>query len=65
MSIQELENAIRQLSGEEFARLAQWVDEYRAEQWDRQIEIDIRAAQLDDAGRQADADFNAGRCTPL
>ncbi len=65
MSIQELEQAIRQLSPEDFTQLAQWVDEYRAEQWDRQIEADIRAGRLDEAGRRADADFEAGRCTPL
>jgi hypothetical protein len=65
MSVQELENAIRQLSHEDFLQLAQWLDEYRAEQWDRQIEADIVAGRLDDAGRRADADFDAGRCTPL
>jgi hypothetical protein len=65
MSVQELENAIRQLSKEDFARLAQWIDDYRAEQWDRRIEADIRAGRLDEAGRRADSDFEAGRCTPL
>jgi hypothetical protein len=65
MSIQELENAIRQLSHDDFLQLAHWLDEYRAEQWDRQIEADIAAGRLDDAGRRADADFDAGRCTPL
>ena len=65
MSVQELENAIRQLSPEEFSQLAKWIDEFRAELWDRQIEADIRAARLDEAGRQADAEFEAGRCTPL
>jgi hypothetical protein len=65
MSIQELENAISQLSSDDFARLARWIDEYRAEQWDQRIEADIRAGRLDEAGQQADADFDAGRCTPL
>ncbi len=65
MSVQELENAIRQLSEEEFLQLANWLDEYRAEQWDRQIEADIRAGRLDAAGRRADEDFEAGRCKPL
>jgi hypothetical protein len=65
MSVQELENAIRQLSHEEFARLAQWIDEYRADHWDRQIEADIRAGRLDEVARSADADFEVGRCTPL
>jgi hypothetical protein len=65
MSVQELENAIRQLSREDFVRLAHWIDEYRADQWDRQIEADILAGRLDEAGRRADADFEAGRCSPL
>jgi hypothetical protein len=65
MSVQELENVFRQLSHDDFLQLAQWLDEYRAEQWDRQIEADIAAGRLDDAGRRADADFDAGRCTPL
>ena len=64
MSIQELEKAISQLSYEEFSQLARWVDEYRAELWDRQIEADVRAGRLDEAGRRADADFDAERCTP-
>ncbi len=65
MNIQELENAIRNLSEDEFLRLANWIDEYRAEQWDRQIEADVHAGRLDEAGRLADSDFEAGRCTPL
>jgi hypothetical protein len=65
MTVQELENAIRQLSQDEFAQLARWIDEFRADQWDRQIEADIRAGRLDEAGRRADADFDAGRCAPL
>lgn len=65
MSMQELENAIRNLSPEEFSQLARWIDEYRADQWDRRIEADIRAGRLNAAGKQADAEFDAGRCTPL
>jgi hypothetical protein len=65
MSVQELEDAIRQLPHEEFVRLASWIDEYRAELWDRQIESDVRTGRLDEAGRRADADFESGRCTPL
>ena len=65
MSVQELEAAIRQLSREDFTRLARWLDEYRAEQWDLQFEADVSAGRLDKAGGRADADFEAGRCTPL
>lgn len=65
MSVEELEIAIRKLSIEEFSQLANWLDEYRADQWDRQIETDILAGRLDSAAKRADEDFEAGRCTSL
>lgn len=47
------------------SRFARWFDEYRAEQWDRQIDSDIKAGKLDKAGRRADDEFDSGKCTPL
>jgi len=40
-------------------------DEFAADQWDRQIEANIIAGHLDAAGKRADEDFEAGRCTPV
>jgi hypothetical protein len=34
----------------EIDRLAAWLDEYRADTWDRQIERDARAGRLDALG---------------
>jgi hypothetical protein len=65
VSLQELEAAITQLPAEELTALAQWFEEYLADVWDRRIEEDIKAGRLDEAGRRADADFEAGRCKPL
>lgn len=65
MSIEELQAAVAQLPAEELDRFSQWFEEFLAEQWDRQIEADILAGRLDAAGRRADEDFGAGRCTPL
>lgn len=65
MSLQELEAAIAQLPDEQLTALAQWFEEYLAGVWDRRIESDIQAGRLDEAGRRADADFEAGRCRPL
>ena len=61
MSVEELQSAIAQLPAEELNRFSRWFEEFLAEQWDRRIEADI----LDAAGRRADEDFEAGRCTPL
>ena len=65
MSIKELEDAVAQLPPDDLARFAEWFEEYWAEEWDRQIEADVRAGKFDTAGQQADDDFEAGRVTPL
>jgi len=65
MSIEELQAAVAQLPAEELDRFSQWFEEFLADQWDRQIEADILAGRLDAAGRRADEQFEAGRCTPL
>jgi len=64
MSLHELESAATHLPAEELAAFAQWFEGYFADAWDRRIEADIQAARLDKAGREADADFKAGRCKP-
>ena len=65
MSMEELQAAVAQLPAEELDRFSHWFEEFLADQWDRQIEADILAGRLDAAGRRADEDFDAGRCTPL
>jgi uncharacterized membrane protein YccC len=65
MSLDELETAVTNLPAEELAAFARWFEEYLADAWDRRIEADIRTKRLDEAGRRADADFEAGRCKPL
>jgi hypothetical protein len=65
MQVQDIETAIAQLSPEELAELVDWFDRFHAEVWDRQIEADARAGRLDGLIRQADEDFEAGRCKPL
>ena len=65
MSLPELQSAVGQLPADELDAFARWFEEYLADAWDRRIEQDIQAGRLDEAGRRADADFEAGRCKPL
>jgi hypothetical protein len=65
VSLIDLEAAVSQLPAEELTAFAQWFDEYLADAWDRRIEADIRSGRLEEAGRRADVDFEAGRCKPL
>lgn len=65
MSVQEIEKAITQLPTSEISRLAAWFEEYQADLWDQQIEVDALAGRLDVLGAEADREFEAGRCQPL
>ena len=65
MSLTELENAVAQLAPNDLAAFSRWFQEFVAEAWDQQIETDILAGKLDKMADQANADFDAGRCTPL
>ena len=65
MSLNELETAVAHLPRNELTAFARWFEEFLADDWDERIEADIRAGRLEEAGRQADADFEAGRCKPL
>jgi hypothetical protein len=65
VSLNELETAVTKLAAEDLTAFARWFEEYLADAWDRRIEADIQAGRLDEAGRRADVDFEAGRCKPL
>jgi len=65
MSVEEIETAVSKLSAPELTRFITWFEEFAADEWDRQIEANIRAGRLDAAGKRADEQFEAGNCTPL
>jgi len=65
MSAIELEDAVQNLPPEELARFAEWFEQFVDNQWDRKFSADVAAGKLDSAALKADAEFEAGRCTPL
>ena len=60
MTMTEIENAIRQLSAEDFSSLTFWISEYRNEKWDREIEEDYKAGKLNRLIDSALADIDSG-----
>jgi hypothetical protein len=53
----EVESAIKQLPESEIRALANWLQEYLDEMWDRQIEADLAAGKLDSLIARAEADI--------
>jgi len=64
-NVDELEDAVRRLTPDEFAAFRLWFAEYDAALWDRQLEDDVRAGKLDRLADQAIQDLRDGRTTEL
>jgi hypothetical protein len=64
-TIPEIERAVRELSPDELAKFRAWFAEFDAAAWDRQLDQDIAAGQLDSLAKEALDDLRAGRCKEL
>lgn len=64
-TIQDIEEAVRQLSPEALAEFRRWFAEFDAAAWDRQLESDTRNGKLNGLAEEALDDFREGRCTDL
>ncbi|MEW6238472.1 MAG: hypothetical protein AB1656_24060 [Candidatus Omnitrophota bacterium] len=59
--LEEIEKDIRQLSSAELAAFRSWFYEFDADEWDREIEQDIKAGKLDALAQEALAEHKAGK----
>jgi hypothetical protein len=65
-TVQEIKQAIEELPEKDFWELSEWlINQRREDEWDRQIEQDIRAGKLDKLAQEAIADLKAGRTRPF
>ena len=64
-TLNEIEQAVSQLSPEDLAAFRAWFAEFDAELWDRQFEEDVKAGQLDALADKALKHLHEGRCTDL
>jgi hypothetical protein len=64
-TVQEIEQAVSRLSGEELARFREWFGQFDAMIWDEQFEADVQSGRLDDIADQAIRDFRAGKFREL
>jgi hypothetical protein len=64
-TVQEIKEAVSQLSCEDLAAFRFWFAEFDAALWDQQLEADVAAGRLDQLAEEALKDFREGRCTDL
>jgi hypothetical protein len=65
MGIKEIEKAIVQLPAKDLDKLTDWLEDYRAQMWDEQIEKDLEAGRLDALLAEVDEEYEAGSSQPL
>ena len=65
MSIEAIQHAIRSLPPTEVRRLAAWMAEYHAEQWDEQIAADVAAGRLAGVIKECEEAIARGQSKPL
>jgi len=63
--VEKLEREIKKLGQAELVIFREWFHEFDSQQWDRQIEKDIRSGRLDKLAEKAIAAHRAGRSKKL
>ena len=63
--LEKIEQQITSLTPADLHKLADWLAEYRADLWKKQIEEDAKAGKLDKLAEQALAEHYTGLTKPL
>ena len=64
-TVAEIESALQKIPVDDARKVADWLQHYLDEKWDRQIDADIAAGKLDKLADEALEDYKAGRVKPL
>jgi hypothetical protein len=63
--VEEIKRAIEQLPKADFRKVSQWVIDRHEEEWDRQIEGDIKSGKLDKFAKEALREQREGKTRPF
>jgi hypothetical protein len=65
MSVTEIQAAIIELTNDDLATLMNWLDDYQAKLWGKQIDEDLQAGRLDKILAEVDKEYETGLAEPL
>jgi len=65
MSIEQIKEAIEQLSLEQRAELTAWLHGWKNDEWDEQMKREVAAGRFDAVIREIDKDIRAGRLSDM
>ena len=64
-TVKEIEAAIGELPRDQFFQLITWLKGQFEDEWDRQIEDDVKSGKLDYLAREALAEYHSGQTLPF
>ena len=64
-TVEQIEEAVQQLSREDLESFRRWYFEFDANAWDRKFEDDVREGKLNALADEALDDLRQGRTRPL
>ena len=64
-SLDELKEAVLQFSPSDLALFRAWFNEFDADSWDNQFEVDVTEGRLDALANEVLQDLHRGHCTDL
>lgn len=64
-TLENIEAAVKRLSGPELRKFRSWFARYDAKNWDIQIEQDASSGKLDALAQEAVAEYDAGKAKEL
>ena len=65
MTLSDIQLAIGKLDTNQVFALADWLDEYKNDRWDEQMEADAKAGKFDKIIAEVDEEIRKGLTTPL
>ena len=63
--VEQIESEITKLTSAEARQVAKWLEEFLADEWDRQIAEDAKAGKLDRFIEEALEEHRQGKTTPF
>ncbi len=65
MTLAEIKSAIESLTERERCELHAWLQAWTRDDWDRQMEVDVRSGKLDALAREAEDAYRSGETKAL
>ena len=63
--VKEIEEAITQLSPDDYKSFRVWFEEFENQQWVSEFEKDVESGRLDSIAQEALKEYEAGNCSDL